>query len=160
MHRVASGRWLVIVLAASLLAGCDVMGSTQTKGPPPKTLSHAQFVRAADSACARAERKTRAFKKSANLAVVEAELRNVFIPAQEHLLVVFRQLTPPRADAAGFQQMLGTFDRLDLAIHQLLDAADAQQVGRGKQLVARLDLLGKRLDAQAAKLGLPTCARD
>ena len=92
--------------------------------------------------------------------MVEAELRKVFIPAQEHLLVVFRELVPPRADAAGFQQMLGTFDRLDLAIHQFLDAADAHQVGRVKRLVARLDLLGKRLDVQAAKLGLPICARD
>ncbi|HEU5216549.1 MAG TPA: hypothetical protein VFU30_13525 [Gaiellaceae bacterium] len=117
-------------------------------------------MRAADRACARAEKKTKAFKGSRNFAVVEAELRKVFIPAQEHLLVVFRELVPPRADAAGFQQMLGTFDRLDLAIHQFLDAADAHQVGRVKRLVARLDLLGKRLDVQAAKLGLPICARD
>lgn len=136
------------------------MGSTQTKGSPPETLSRAQFVRAADRACAEAERKTRAFEPGTNFARVEAELRKTFIPAQEHLLVVFRELVPPPSEAAGFQRLLGTFDRLDLAIHQLLDAADARQVRRVKGLVARLDLLGKRLDAQAAKLGLATCAKD
>jgi hypothetical protein len=151
---------LGLVLAAFLLAGCGVMGSTQTKGAPPETLSRAQFVRAADRACAQAERKTRAFKPSTNFVQVEAELRKVFIPAQEHLLVVFRELVPPPAEAPGFQQMLGTFDQLDLAIHQMLDAADAHQVQRVKHLVTRLDSLGKRLDSQAAKLGLATCAKD
>jgi hypothetical protein len=156
MTRVCLGA----VLAAVLLTGCDVMGSSKSKGPSPKTLSRAQFVRRANRACARAERRTRAFKGSRNFAVVETELRNVFIPAQEHLIVVLRGLAPPPADAAGFQRMLSMFDQLDITIHHFLDAADAQQVQRVKDLVRRLDTLGKGLDKRAAKLGLRTCAKD
>jgi hypothetical protein len=136
------------------------MGSSKSNGPPPRTLSRAQFVRRANRACARAARRTKAFKGSRSFAVVEAELRNVFIPAQEHLLVVLRGLTPPPSDAAGFQRMLGTFDQLDITIHHFLDAADAHQVQRVKDLIRRLDVLGKSLDRRAAALGLRTCAKD
>jgi hypothetical protein len=147
------------VVAAVLLTGCGVMGS-KTKSPPARTLSRAQFVRRANRACARAERRTKAFKGSRNFAVVEAELRNVFIPAQEHLLVVLRGLAPPASAAAGYQRMLDTFDQLDITIHHFLDAADAHQVQRVKNLIRRLDMLGKGLDKRAAELGLRTCAKD
>jgi hypothetical protein len=152
--------WIAVCLAAFLISGCDVLGSSKNTGPPPKTLSQAKFVRAADRACARAERATKNLKKSPNLAVVEKEFRNVFIPAQEHMVVVLRRLQPPAADAARFQDWLTTFDQLDLAIHNLLAAFDARQARRAKALGKHLDVLGNRFDRQAKKLGLPVCAED
>jgi hypothetical protein len=148
------------VLAVLVLAGCDVMGSSKSTGPPPKTLSRARFVRAANRACARAERLTRKMKHSTNFSVIEAEERKIFIPAQERLLVTLRGLNPPPRDAAGFQRWLGTFDQLDVAIHRLLDAFDARQVRQVTRLAHRLEVLGRRFDSQAARLGLRTCAKD
>ena len=151
--------WLALLFGAFLLAGCDVMGSSNSKGPPPKTLSHAQFVHAGDRACARFLHRVRRVNTHTAFPKLEALERKVIIPAEEHVIVVLRRLVPPPRDAAAFHRVLTTFDQVDINIHRLLDAADARQVQRVKDVAKRLDVLTRRLDARFAKAGLRACAK-
>jgi hypothetical protein len=151
--------WLALLFGAFLLAGCDVTGSSNSKGPPPKTLSHAQFVHAGNRVCARFLHRVQRVDTHTAFPKLESLERKVIIPAEEHVIVVLRRLAPPPRDAAAFQRVLTTFDQVDIDIHRLLDAADARQVRRVKDLAKRLDILTKQLDARFAKAGLRTCAK-
>jgi hypothetical protein len=55
--------------------------------------------------------------------------------------------------------MLTIFNDADLVLHNFFQAADEVQIKRVKTLQARLDRLGRRLNARAAKVGLRTCAK-
>jgi hypothetical protein len=152
------GSWPVLLLAALLVAGCDVIGAPKLT-PQPKPLSHARFVRAANRACARATRRVRAIKKPTNALAVLADLRRFVVPRYERLLFVLRGLAPPPADAVAFRRMLTTFNDFDQVVHHALDAVDARQIPQAKRLARHLDLVGRRIHLRAKKLGLRICAR-
>ena len=150
-------RVLALVLTAFLVAGCDVLGSTK-KAPPPKPLSHAQFVRAADRACRRANRRAKRLKKVTSAEAFLFDLKLV-IPIFEGEIGDLRPLAPPRADAARFQQMLSTLDAEDLLANHLLLEFESRHIRSVKGLAKRLDVIGKHSNRLARKLGLTVCAK-
>jgi hypothetical protein len=143
---------VALVLVALLLAGCAGMGGTK-KPPPPKTLSHAQFVRAADRACVRFGRQTKGLKKPTSFETFDRTMR-VATRAYEQTLFTLRGLAPPATDATAFQRLLSGLDAQDKLIHSLTYAVDAHQLGRTKVLVRRLRVIGKRDKSNARRLGL------
>jgi hypothetical protein len=151
-------RLLTLVLAALLVAGCDITGTTK-KTPPPKTLSHAQFVHAANRACARFERRAKRLKPSRNIDRVVAQDRRIVVPAFERLLFELRGLEPPTSEAAAFRRMLATLNEEDIVVHNLLDAVDARQPGQVRRLLRRSKVLSKRLESRSAKVGLRHCGK-
>src|SRR5437868_12045680 len=102
---------LALLLVAFLLGGCGLTGSAK-KGPPPKTLSHAQLVHAVKQASKRFVRQAKRvhFEAGTSFVKVERAERTIVIPAYEHLLFTLQGLTPPPADAAGYRGMLGSLN--------------------------------------------------
>jgi len=145
------------VLALVLTTGCAGI-SGKKKTPPAKTLSHGRFVYLANRACARANGRAKRIKNPTSFETFVAGLRKA-IPVFESEIVDFRALAPPPSDAASFRRLLATLDAEDLAGHGLLDAVEARQVRRGKTLARRVDVLSKRFNKRATKLGLRICTR-
>jgi hypothetical protein len=145
-------RLVVAVLVVALLVGCDITGSK--KEPPPQTLSHAQFVRAADRVCARAARRLKRLRKPKTIEQLSSEFQNFFIPTFESEIGALRLLAPPPRDAARFRLLLATLDSGDLLANHVLDSINARQVRRVKNLERQIRVVGKRAHALRKKLGL------
>jgi hypothetical protein len=154
---VRRATWIALLLAAFLLAGCDVLGS-KSKGPPPKSLSYLQFVRRADHACARAIRRIPKFRPGLTFPVLDKKVGGL-VSAQERLLVTLRRLIPPPSAAAAFQRLLTTFDAQDLAANRFRGAFEARQIRRITTLARQINVLSRRIDLRALRLGLRTCAK-
>jgi hypothetical protein len=153
MRRVA-----VLLLAALLLSGCAVLTKQQLK-PVPETLSHGRLVYLGDRACRRFERRVDRRRPGKGYEAALANLQHVLMPAYDKLLFELRGLAPPPPDAVAYRRMLATFNDADLVLHNFFQAADEVQIKRVKTLQARLDRLGRRLNARVAKVGLRTCAK-
>jgi hypothetical protein len=150
-------RFLALVLAALLVAGCDVVGSPKLT-PQPKTLSYFQLVSAANRACARANRRAPELRKGLSYGTVKRKL-GVLVGVQERLLFVLRGLSPPPANKVAFQRLLASFDRVDLSATQFIDAFDAGQIRQLRTLAKRIASRDRQLHLRALRLGLRSCAR-
>jgi hypothetical protein len=143
-------------LIVIFLAGCAGMGGTN-KTRPPKTLSHVQFIRAADRVCTRFRRQAKGLaKKPASLAAEERQAE-LALATYERVIFDLRGLTPPPSDAGAFQRLLATLDAEDLVAHKLGDSIDAGQVRQERTFTSQFSVLRARLQSLAVKLGLRTC---
>ena len=151
-------RFALLLFAAFLLSGCAVL-SKQDLQPAPKTLSHGRLVYLADRACRRFERRAKQHQPGKNYEAFLAYFQRS-LPLFDRLLFELRGLAPPPADAAAYRRMLASINNADLVLHHFFQAADELQRERAKTLARRLDRVGKRINARAAKVGLKTCAKD
>jgi hypothetical protein len=148
----------VLLLAALLLSGCAVLTKQKLK-PVPETLSQGRLVYLADRACRRFERRVDRPRPGKGYEAALANLQDVLMPAYDRLLFELRGLAPPPPDAVAYRRMLATFNDTDLVLHNFFQAVDEVQIKRLETLQARLDRLGRRLNARATKVGLKTCAK-
>ena len=150
---------LALVLAALLLGGCDVMGSSKNT-VAPKPLSHAEFVRRANHICTVSQRRAQRLKKPVTSHAVLVRRLNYAVRVFEQDIVAFRRLTPPVADAPAFGRLIADLDAEDVNAHRLVDAIEAGQRGRARTLGKKLDHLDKSLKRRSINLGLRICAKD
>ena len=134
------------------------MGGTKHQSASAGTLSPAQFVHAADRACARDYRANKAIPKATNLPTLVHGLQRA-IPALEREIVSLRQLAPPPRDSGSFARVLSDLDAQDVAATHLVDALEAGQVRRSKTLGRRIETLDKRLRSLYETLGLAACVK-
>ncbi|HJQ74979.1 MAG TPA: hypothetical protein VJ814_08840 [Gaiellaceae bacterium] len=149
--------WLALLLAGVALTGCDVLGKTELK-PQPKTLSHAQLVRAANHACARARQRTKRLKTPKSFEQLDRDL-NVVIRVQERALFTLRGLAPRPSDAVAYRRILASLNYEDLVIHNFLQAFEQRNVHRLKSLAKRLVKIGKAFNRRARRFGLRACVK-
>ena len=135
------------------------MGSAKGQSTAASTLSRAQFVRAADRACAREYKADKAIPKPTNVTSLVNGLQRA-LPLFEHEILSLRQLEPPDQDAAAFAKVLNALDAEDLAATHLVDALEAGQARRSKMLGRQIDALNRRLRSLDKKLGLPACVKN
>jgi hypothetical protein len=144
---------LVLVLAALVLAGC---GGT-ARAHKPKPMSHRAFVRAANHACRLESRNDHRLKKPTDLAMGLRNFRKE-IAFNEAVIVAFRNLTPPKADAVAFSRLLRSLDKFDFTAHRFVNVAVALDKKRVKALLKRIRREVKQLNARARALDLRVCA--
>ena len=149
---------LALPLAALLLGGCDLTGSSK-EAPPPKPLSHFQFVHKANHICAVGNRQMKGLRRPTNPAMLVHNL-NVAIRSIEQGIFALRQLAPPPSDAAPFRRIIAGLDTADRLEHRLIDAVNTRQLGHVRTLARRLEILNKQLNRRAKNLGLRICAKD
>jgi hypothetical protein len=166
MRCIAYLRGAVLLLAAAfLLSGCAVLSKQELK-PAAPTLTHGRLVYLANRACRRFVRRVKRHKPRIvpgeprqNYEAILADFQHVYLPATDKLLFDLHGLAPSPADADHYRLMLATLNDEDLVIHNFFQAIDEIQLQRAKTLVRRVDRLGKRLDARAAKVGLKSCGK-
>jgi hypothetical protein len=139
-------------------AGCAGMGGAPTHTVPVVRLSRAQFVRAADRACAVDHRRESKLGTPKTLGEFTKYLR-IAVPELEHMLISLRGLTPPRDDAHDFHRLVASFDAEDFAAHDALNAINDRQEHPLQVAGRKLDVIGKRIHLRARKLGLTACVK-
>jgi hypothetical protein len=146
---------VALVLLPLLAAGCVGMGSP--KLPPPKTLSHAEFVRAADRACMREVRGIHRLKKPTSRAAALRYLDDI-TRTFDRLIFDLHRIAAPPAASASFRRLVAAANGADLVVNRGVAAAEAGHRRSVRIVLRRLAVVGKRFIARARKLGLHTCA--
>lgn len=147
-------------LVAATTAGCAGLGgSNGNTTTQEKTLSRAQFARAANRACARENRADRAIPKATNPAEALNRVERA-IPLLERTILVFHRLAPPPNDAAPFSRLLDALDAEDADAHHLVATIHAGNVRHAKRVVKQLEALGKQVRRLDRRLRLAACLKD
>jgi hypothetical protein len=157
MHRIPQPRWLALLLAAFVLAGCDVWQSQDLK-PVPETLTHGRLVYLANRDCKREEHKARTFKVGKTPGQTLKRLQTIVVGSNEHLLFLLRGLAPPPADAVAYRQFLGNFNQEDLVLNHAIEVLAAHEFVQVKYTLKRLNRIDRRLTNRADALGLDACS--
>lgn len=149
---------LATALAATA-AGCAGMSSGKTTTPPVKTLSRAQFARAANRACVRENRADKAIPKATNPEEAVKVIERA-IPPLERTILVLHKLVPPSSDAASFARVLNALDAEDSAAHHLVESLHAGNIRHARRIIKQLSPLGKRIRRLDKRLRLAACVKD
>ena len=120
--------------------------------PLPQTLSHAQFVSAADGTCYRAA--TEFFPTRLDRPYTTSLRKN--LPVFERMRASLSGLVPPQNDAASFQRMLTSFDRSLQADRDLIRFYRAD-LPRFEEASRRQEAAWGRLRTLSGKLRLGWC---
>jgi hypothetical protein len=161
---------VVLVGGIVLAVGLRLTDHSASATPPPRatsaprTLSRAQFVRAANRICLRSDRQGKAvFRKPKSLHMLTREFR-VAVPLLDREVATLRALMPPSRDAATWRRLLNDLGPEQRQMHVIRHAFETRQWVRGvaaaRQLVRLGKLVDRRDDPILRKLGLTVCARD
>jgi hypothetical protein len=156
---------VVVVGLAVIAAGLRLTSHPASARPTPVTpvpsLTHAQFVRAANRVCRREMRAAKAkglrHPKITNLRTLTRDYR-LAVPLFESEAAGVRVLRPPRRDAPTFGRLVSTLGVALRNAHGILHALQTRQVRQAFALSRRQDRLDHHLNALSRKLGLTVCA--
>lgn len=150
----------LIVIAGGLRA---TRGATPTV-TPPRPLSRAEFVQAANGVCRRTTREAKAREKGLpspkkNLRAFTRDMR-IAVPFFEKETADVRALIPRLRAGPTLRRLASTLEIAQYNAHSLLHAAETHQIRRLLSFASRADALDKRLNRLSRKLGLTVCAKN
>ena len=156
----------MVVGLIAIEAGLRATDHAASANPLPTALTRPQFVRAANRACQRANRASKALSKEpkpTSLRLASTRFRNI-ASVFDHATMTLDRLMPPLREAAAYRRLLrsvAAMDRmLEQGVHDLDTGQYRQFALRWRAEKRRLNTLGRRADSLARKLGLTVCAED
>jgi hypothetical protein len=146
---------LVVIVGGLRLT--DKSASATPSVTPPKPLTHAQFVRAANAVCVRYYHEdSTIYRHPKTLRALTRDLR-ISVPALDREVAGLRPLLPPPSDAGTYRRLLRGVAKLQRGAHVVLHAFNTRQYRRGVLAARTLGYLDRHLNSLANRLGLNLC---
>lgn len=145
---------LLLVAGAMTFAGCG-SSSHNSSATSGKTAS-AQYVSAGQSICASAQRQLHAIPRPTSVNQLAPYFEKT-LALGENELRQLRALHPPAQDAAPLRSALSLFQRQGAALRAAV--RQIKSGGSAGNFLAKVNTLGKQVNADFRKAALPECAK-
>jgi hypothetical protein len=144
-------RGLIVLLAATVLAGCG--------GGGDETLTRGEYASKADAICAKYKTRTDALDRPATLSDLATVAGDV-VPILEQARDELRDLKPPADEQGTAASWLDQFDVVISDVEKIRDKAKQNDSAGVRQLAQPALDHNKRANELATQLGMTTCAED
>ena len=158
---------IVVVGGIVIALGLRLTNHPASATPLPTPLSRAQFVRAADGVCLRAERQAKATAKAEHLKKQKrptlkllAKALRIAVPWNDEMRASLSRLDPPRADLATYRLLLTRLAEHGRGVRSMLHLVETGQIRSLTGAAHHVDVVERRqLPPLWRKLGLTACVK-